>query len=111
MNKVILIGRLTRDAEVKQIENSERAVIRFTLAVRRDYSNKDRETETDFIPVVYWTNYAEKLYPYLVKGKLISVSGKLTVRNYISNDGIKKYVTEVEIDNIQFLGSKNERIV
>lgn len=111
MNKVVLIGRLTRDAEFIQSENSARGVVRFTLAVDRRFSNKDGEREADFIPVAYWSNYGDKIHSYLIKGKLVGVSGKVTTRSYTSADGIKKYITEIEADNLQFLDSKKENAV
>lgn len=110
MNKVIMIGRLTKDAELVQLESSTRGIVKFVLAVNRKFSKKNGEKEADFISVVYWSNYGDKIQPYLLKGKLIGVSGKITTRSYTGNDGMKKYVTEVEADNIQFLDNKKENL-
>lgn len=103
-----MIGRLTKDAELVQLENSTRSIVKFVLAVNRRFSKKSGEREADFISIVYWSNYGDKIQPYLLKGKLIGVSGKITTRSYTGNDGIKKYITEVEADNIQFLENKKE---
>lgn len=108
MNRVIIVGRLTKDGEFIQLENSTRSVLKFVLAVNRRFSKKNGGKEADFISVVYWSNYGDKIQPYLVKGKLIGVSGKITTRSYTGTDGLKKYITEVEADNIQFLENKKE---
>lgn len=111
MNKVIMIGRLTKDAELIQPESSTRGVLKFVLAVNRKFSNKNGEKEADFISVAHWSNYGDKIQPYLIKGKLIGVSGKITTRSYTGTDGLKKYITEVEADNIQFLENKKENLM
>ncbi|MBC2582117.1 single-stranded DNA-binding protein [Clostridium sp. DJ247] len=111
MNKVMLIGRLTKDAEIVKLENSDRGVIKFTVAVNKNIPNKDKENAADFISVAYWSNYGDKIQPYLTKGKLIGVSGKISTRSYVANDGIKKYITQVEADNIQFLEVKKENVI
>ncbi len=108
MNKVVLIGRLTRDAELIQLEGRERGVLRFTLAVGRRFSNSSGENEADFIPVRYWSDFGHKIQPYLQKGRLIGVSGKVTTKSYTTDEGIKRYITEIEADNIQFLEKKKE---
>lgn len=105
MNKVVLVGRLTRDADLKTFEAKERGVLNFTLAVNREFTNSNNEREADFIPIVYWTEHAESLQKYLLKGKQICVSGKLRVRSYETPENIKKYITEVMADEIKFLGS------
>ena len=108
MNKAIIIGRLTKDADFMQPDNSTRGVLKFVLAVNRKFIGKSGDKEADFISVVHWSNYGDKIHPYLTKGKLIGVSGKITTRSYTSADGMKKYVTEVEADSIQFLEGKKE---
>ncbi len=102
MNKVILVGRLTRDPEVKNTQ-SGRAVATFTLAVDRRYKGKDGKKEADFIPIVFWGKQAELVGQYLSKGSQIGVSGRLQVRNYDAQDGTKRYVTEVIGDELTFL--------
>lgn len=111
MNKVMLIGRLTKDAELVQLENSNRGAIKFIAAVNKSFSNKNGEKDADFIPVVYWSNYADKIHPYLSKGKLVGISGKISTKNYTNSEGTKKYIIEVEADNLQFLDSKKENVV
>ena len=108
MNKVILIGRLTRDPEVKYF-SGDTAVANFTLAVDRTYKNKDGEKEADFIPVVAWRKQAELCEKFLSKGSLIAISGRLQVRSYDANDGSKRYVTEVVVEDIQFLSASSRQ--
>lgn len=109
MNKVILIGRLTKDPELKFTPGNGTAVTTLTLAIDRKFS-KDGQKEADFIPVVIWGKQAESTANYMSKGKLIGVSGRIQVRNYVAKDGTKRYVTEVIADEVQFLewgGAKN----
>ena len=100
MNKIILIGRLTRDPELR-FTNSGTAVCSFTLAVDR----RNKEKETDFINIVVWNKAGENCAEYLKKGRQAAVEGRLQIRNYDGNDGTKKYVTEVVADNVEFIGS------
>lgn len=102
MNKIVLVGRLTKDAELKFTPGAGTAVATFTIAVDRRFS-KDNQKETDFIPVVVWGKQAESTANYTCKGKLIGVSGRMQVRNYDAKDGTKRYVTEVVADEVQFL--------
>ncbi|MBV7272231.1 single-stranded DNA-binding protein [Clostridium thailandense] len=111
MNKVVLIGRITKDADFVQLDDGTRGVAKFTLAVNRSFPKKNGERDTDFISVVYWSNHADKISPHLTKGKLIGVSGKIVTRSYTTENGSKKYITQVEADGIQFLGSKKEDAV
>lgn len=103
MNRVVLVGRLTKDAELKTFEANGKSILHFTLAVNRDFVNSNNEREADFIPISYWTEHAESLQKYLLKGRQICVSGKLRVRSYESPENIKKYITEVLADEIKFL--------
>ncbi|MDD4775043.1 MAG: single-stranded DNA-binding protein [Syntrophomonas sp.] len=98
LNKVILIGRLTRDPELKYIPNGT-AVATFSLAVDRKF-NRD---ETDFIDIVAWRQLAENCANYLGKGRLAAVEGRLQVRTYEAKDGQKRKVTEVVADDVRFL--------
>ena len=102
MNKIILIGRLTKDPELKFTAGAGTAVATFTLAVDRRFS-KDKEKECDFIPIVVWGKQAEATANYTAKGKLISIAGRLQVRNYDAKDGTKRYVTEVIAEEVQFI--------
>ena len=94
MNKVTLIGRLTKEPELKYTPGAGTAVLTVTLAVDRRF-NKEGQKETDFIPVVIWGKQAESTAQYVSKGKLIAVSGRIQTRNYDHKDGYKVYVTEV----------------
>jgi len=102
MNHVILIGRLTRDPELRYTPAGV-AVAQFTLAVDRPFSNQQGERETDFIPIVTWRQLAETCAQYLRKGRLAAVEGRLQVRSYDNAEGRKVYVTEVIAKRIQFL--------
>jgi single-strand DNA-binding protein len=106
LNRVILIGRLTRDPELRYTPTGV-AVTQFTLAVDRPFSNNQNEREADFIPVVTWRQLAETCANYLRKGRLAAVEGRIQVRNYDNNEGRKVYVTEVIADNVRFLESAN----
>ncbi len=104
MNKVVLIGRLTKDPDVKYFQGNT-AVANFTLAVDRTFKNKDGEKEADFIPVVVWRKQAELCEKYLSKGSMVAIVGRIQTRSYDANDGSRRYVTEVVADEIQFLNS------
>ncbi len=107
LNKAILIGRLTRDPELKYLQNGT-AVASFTLAVDRTFKNKDGEKEADFIPIVAWRKTAELCGKYLTKGSQAAISGRIQTRSYDANDGSKRYVTEIVADEVQFIGGKGE---
>lgn len=102
MNKIVIIGRLTKDPELKLTPGTGTAVCTLTLAVDRRYQ-KDGAKEADFIPVVIWGKQAESTANYVSKGKLLGVSGRIQVRNYDAKDGTKRYVTEVVAEEVQFL--------
>lgn len=103
MNRVVLIGRLTKDPELKFTPGSGNAVATFTIAVDRRMPNKDGVREADFIPIVVWGKQAESTANYMSKGKLIGISGRIQTRSYEAKDGGRRYVTEVVADEIQFL--------
>ena len=105
-NKVTLIGRLTKDPEVRSSANNV-SITHFTLAVNRNFTNSQGEREADFIPIVAFKTLAETCGKYLNKGKLIAVSGQIQTRNYEDKNGIKQYTTEVIANEIQFLDKKN----
>ena len=107
LNKAILIGRLTRDPELRSTSN-DISVTSFTVAVDRNFTNQQGEKETDFIPVVAWRKLAETCAKYLEKGRLVAVSGRMQVRSYEAKDGSKRYVTEVVADEVQFLERTEE---
>lgn len=106
MNKVVLIGRLARDPEVRYTQ-SGKAVTSFTLAVdRRVRKDVDAQQTADFIPVVAWDKLAEICGNYLAKGRRTAVEGHIQVRSYEAKDGAKRYATEVIAENVEFLGDK-----
>jgi len=105
LNRVILIGRLTKDPELRYTPNGV-AVASFTLAVDRSRANQQGEREADFIPVVVWQKQAENCANYIGKGSLVAVDGRLQVRTYDAKDGTKRWVTEVVAENVRFLDKK-----
>ncbi|GGG08742.1 single-stranded DNA-binding protein [Paenibacillus aceti] len=107
LNRVILIGRLTRDPELRYTPSGV-AVTQFTVAVDRPFTSQSGEREADFIPVVTWRQLAETCANYLRKGRLVAVEGRIQVRNYENNEGKRVYVTEVIADNVRFLESNRE---
>ncbi|MFL0267548.1 single-stranded DNA-binding protein [Candidatus Clostridium radicumherbarum] len=108
MNRVVLIGRLTKDPEMKVFEESGKVNTKFTLAVERSFKNKNGEREADFIPVTFWGKRAEIVNEHLVKGKLISVTGRLQTHSYEDAEGKRKYIAEVIADEFQFIDSKKK---
>ena len=102
LNKVILIGRLTKDPELRYTPNGT-AVASFTLAVNRQRANQQGEREADFIPVVVWQKQAENCANYIGKGSLVAVDGRIQVRTYDAKDGQRRWVTEVIAENVRFL--------
>ncbi|KQO10621.1 single-stranded DNA-binding protein [Paenibacillus sp. Leaf72] len=107
LNRVILIGRLTRDPELRYTPAGV-AVAQFTIAVDRPFTSGQGEREADFIPVVTWRQLAETCANYLRKGRLTAVEGRIQVRNYENNEGKRVYVTEVIADNVRFLESNKD---
>lgn len=110
MNKVILIGRLTKDPELR-FTPSGIAVSTVVLAIDRKISSKDQEKSTDFIQVIIWGKQAEATANYISKGCKFGVCGRIQTRNYNDKDGNKKYVTEVVAEEVSFIewGNKNDR--
>ena len=106
MNKVFLIGRLTRDPELRYT-GSNIPVATFSLAVNRNFSNQNGEREADFINIVVWRKQAENCKNFLSQGSQVAIEGRLQSRSYDDKDGSKRYVTEVVADNVEFLGSRN----
>ena len=110
MNKVVLIGRLTKDPELRFTPGSGAAVTTLTLAIDR-YNPKTNQNEADFIPIVIWGKQAENTANYMSKGGQVVISGKIQTRSYDAKDGTKRYITEVVADQfggVQFLGNKGE---
>ena len=105
MNTVILIGRLTKDPELRYIPNSGKAVANFDIAVDRPFS---KEKETDFFKVQVWGKMAENCANYLAKGSQAGIRGRIQNRRYEVN-GQKRYATEIIAEEVQFLGTKGEK--
>ncbi len=105
MNKVILIGNLTRDPELSETPNGV-AVCRFSIAVSRDYSSSDGTRETDFFNITVWRGRAEVCGKYLRKGNKVAVVGSLQNRSYEDKDGIKRNVTDIVASEVEFLTPK-----
>ena len=101
LNKVVLIGRLVKDPELRNTQ-SGKSVVNFTIAVDRPYIADSGEREADFIPIVAWNKTAENIVKYVGKGRLIAVAGRMQVRNY-EKDNVRHYVTEVIADDVRFL--------
>ena len=106
LNRVILIGRTTRDVDFRRTSNGT-PVASFTLALDNRYVLKDGKPTTDFINCIAWNKTAETMDKYVKKGMLIAVEGRLQTRNYENKDGNRVYVTEVVCDNMRMLESKN----
>lgn len=107
MNKVILMGRLTRDPELRTTPQGV-SVCTFSIAVDRGYVRQGEERQADFINVVAWRSTAEFVSKYFIKGQMIAVVGRIQTRNYDDKDGKKVYVTEVVADEISFADSKRD---
>lgn len=106
MNKVILIGNLTRDPELSETPNGV-PVCRFSIAVSRDYANANGTRETDFFNITVWRGRAENCGKYLKKGNKVAVFGSLQNRSYEDKDGIKRNVTDVIANEVEFLTPKS----
>lgn len=105
MNKVILIGRLARDPEMRTT-SSGISMTRFTIAVSRPFNTSEGNQQTDFINCITWRRQAENVAKYCSKGSQIAIEGRIQVGSYDAQDGTKRYTTDVVCDNVTFLGSK-----
>ena len=105
LNRAILIGRLTKDVDLRYTPNGT-AVASFTLAADRFRKSAQGEKETDFIPIVVWQKQAENCAEHLRKGSLAAIDGRIQVRNYADRNGEKRYVTEVVAEAVRFLDSR-----
>lgn len=108
LNRVILIGRLTRDPEMRFTPNGV-SVTSFTLAVDRPFTNKQGERKTDFIDIVAWRQLGELCANYLSKGRLAAVEGRLEIQSFEGQDGQKRRVARVIADNVQFLSPRDNK--
>lgn len=106
MNKIILLGRLTKDVELRYTQTSNTAVASFTLAVNRRFVKEGEERQADFINIVAWNKLAETSSNYLKKGMQVVVTGRLQNRSWDDEQGQKRYVTEVIAEEFEFVESK-----
>ena len=109
MNQVILIGRLTRDPELRYIAGSGTPVAQFGIAVDREFAGKDGKKETDFIDIQVWGKSAENCANYIGKGSLVGIQGSLRIDNYKNEAGENRKATRVNANRVQFLDSKKDR--
>ena len=108
MNQTCLIGRLTKDVELKYTPANQ-AVAQFTLAVNRTFKNANGERESDFINCVIWRKSAENFANWVKKGALVGITGRIQTRNYENQQGQRVYITEVIAENFQMLESRNQQ--
>ena len=107
MNKVVLVGRLTRDPEVRSTSSGSNTA-RFTVAVNRNFKNKDGQYDADFISCVAFRNTADFVSKFFKKGSMIGLEGRIQTGSYDAQDGSKRYTTDVVVDNVEFVGGRNE---
>ena len=107
LNRIIVMGRMTRDPELRRT-NSGTAVASFTVAVDRDFKSQSGEKETDFIDVVAWRNTAEFVSKYFSKGRMAVVEGRLQIRDWTDKDGNKRRSAEIVADSVYFGDSKRD---
>lgn len=110
MNKVILLGRLTKDPDVRYTQSTNTQVTSFTLAVNRRFAKQGEERQADFINIVAWNKTAEFVSEYFKKGQQVGIIGRIQTRNYDDEQGIKHYVTEVIAEEVYFAGDKKEEV-
>ena len=109
MNKAIIIGRLTRDPEMRTTTSGTNSTT-FTVAVSRNYTDANGERGTDFLNCVAWRKQAENIAKYCNKGSQVAVEGRIQTRSYDAQDGTKRYVTEIIADNVTFLGGRGSNV-
>lgn len=105
MNKVLLIGNLTKDPELSTTSNGV-SLCKFTLAVQRKYTTSSGEREADFLPIIVWRGLADNCYKFLKKGSKACVSGSVQTRVYETPDGTRRYMTEVVADDVEFISTR-----
>ena len=108
MNKVILMGRLTKDPEIRYTAINEKMVASFSLAVNRRFVAQGQERQADFINIVAWSNTAQFVSKYFKKGQQVGIVGRIETRNYDDAQGQKRYVTEVIAEEVYFADSKKD---
>ena len=107
LNKIVLMGRLTRDPELRQTQSGN-SVVSFTLACDRDFAAQGAEKETDFVDIVAWRGTAEFVSKYFSKGRMAVVSGRLQIRNWEDKDGNKRKTAEIVAESVYFGDSKRD---
>lgn len=107
LNRVILVGRITKDPELKKTQ-SNISVVSFTIAVNRQFTNDQGESQADFIQCVAWRKQAENMQQYVRKGALLGIDGRIQTRTYETQNGETRYITEVVCDSVQFLESRKQ---
>ena len=103
MNKIILLGRLVKDPELRHAENGDKIYTKFTIAVQRNFTLPNGVREADFIQIIVWGKKAEAIVKYMKKGSLITLSGRLRTGSYEDKDGNKRYIAEVVAEDFKFL--------
>lgn len=106
MNKIVLLGKLIRDPELRALEGSDKVFTRFIIAVDRNLKAQDGTRKADLIPVTVWGRKAEVVCQYMRKGSYISLSGRLRTGSYEDKDGNKKYIAEVVVEDFKFVGNR-----
>lgn len=106
MNKIVLVGRLIKDPELRITEGNDKMFTKFIIAVERSFKSADGTRKADLIPVTMWGRKAEVVCKYLIKGSEISISGRLRTGSYADKDGNKKYIAEVVAEDFKFVGNR-----
>lgn len=107
MNKIVLLGRLIKDPELRYLEDSDKVNSKFIIAVERSFKSLDGTRKSDLIPITVWGKKAEVICKYLKKGDYISLSGRLRTGSYEDKEGNKKYIAEVSLEDFKFVGRRN----
>lgn len=110
MNNVVLVGRLTKDPELRYVGEKNNALTNFSLAVDRGYKNLQGENKVDFINIEIWGKQAEIFCTYMEKGKMVGIEGKIITDKYKNENGENRYITRVRANSFRFLDSKNKNI-
>lgn len=105
MNKIVLLGRFTKDPELKKTENTGVEYLKFDIAVERRFKNDETNGDVDFIPIVAWAKNAEVISKYFKKGDYITLSGRLSINSYEDKDGNKRHSTNVILEEFRFIGT------
>jgi single-strand DNA-binding protein len=106
MNKIVLLGKLIKDPELRKLEENDKVFTRFIVAVDRSFKSQDGTRKSDLIPVTFWGRKAEVVCQYMKKGSYISLSGRLRTGSYEDKDGNKKYIAEVVAEDFKFVGDR-----